>query len=82
MHGQNFELNFFLKTNVTDKKLQNKGGLEYMDNLKGINYLEWVKIRRIIDTYFDIKLKELINNIEIDDENLLEKIKQDNPYSL
>ena len=46
-----------------------------MDNLKGINYLEWVKIRRIIDTYFDIKLKELINNIEIDDENLLEKIK-------
>ncbi len=48
-----------------------------MDNLKGINYLEWVKIRRIIDTYFDIKLKELINNIEIDDENLLEKIKQD-----
>ena len=48
-------MNFFLKTNVTDKKLQNKGGLEYMDNLKGINYLEWVKIRRIIDTYFDIK---------------------------
>ncbi|MCI8409526.1 MAG: hypothetical protein HFJ09_09720 [Lachnospiraceae bacterium] len=42
---------------------------KYAKNLEGITYLEWIKLKTIVDELFNLKKRELENDIQLSDAN-------------
>lgn len=42
---------------------------KYAKNLEGITYLEWIKLKTTVDELFNLKKRELENDIQLSDAN-------------
>lgn len=42
---------------------------KYAKNLEGITYLEWIKLKTAVDELFNLKRRELENDIQLSDAN-------------
>lgn len=47
---------------------------EYIKKLKGITPLEWYKVKRIVDGYFDYKKREFEKTLILSEDDIIKKV--------